>query len=90
MFHELSLNVKYKNIPLQKKEESNEIQRSQNKYVLFYSSENICIFVDFWENEITPKWFFKDEICSLRNDLIGLFLKNHKSKFLKRPGREVW
>ena len=35
--------------PFQKKEEANEIQRSQNKFFLFNTSEDTLIFLDVFE-----------------------------------------
>ena len=43
------------NLIFQKKDEPNEIQRSQNKYFSFTTSENIYIFMWFGANQITSK-----------------------------------
>ena len=47
------------NILLQKNEESNEIQRSQNNYFLFNTTENIYTFMYFGASKIVSEFFKK-------------------------------
>ena len=80
------------NILFQKKEESNEIKRSQNNYFLFITCENIYIFRYFWANKISPKCFLKMIFVPWRIILLGNSSKVHKSeivKYVKTPGREA-